>query len=388
MTSLKYLSISECNLRYVPSTLWMFTSLTTLDLSRNKLGLIVPDIGNLNNLSYLYLSQCHITTLPGEIAFCTELIEIILMANQIESLPDTLKDCKKLKYLRMSFRTFSTLLDTYMENLISKGQIKSEHIPVVVFDLENLSILDLKHTKINNLPENNLQNLQDLHLDYNYFDSFTDSNFTKMSTTLKCLTVSHNLLKTIPNEINELKNLEVLDLSFNSIEALPNEFKINNIKELYLNNNNLHHLNDSLSQFKYSLTKLDLERNHLMDLHESLFQMNNLIYLNLSYNNLKKLPPGLCKIKSLKLAHSYEKLNKTGMWVIGNPLYIPPKSIWQTQKINKIFDYLSMYDQRNLNYVFYSKLIFIGESGIGKSRLIDAFFDKRTEFDDNNDIGK
>jgi hypothetical protein len=46
-----------------------------------------------------------------------------------------------------------------------------------------------------------------------------------------------------------------------------------------------------------------------------------------------------------------------------------------------------MYDQRNLDYVFYSKLIFIGESGIGKSRLVDAFFNKRPEFDDIG-IGK
>ncbi len=123
LVKLKYLSISECNLRFLPSTLWMITSLNTLDLSRNKLGLIVPDIGNLSNLNFLYLSQCHITTLPSEIAFCSELIEIMLMANQIESLPDTLKECKMLKYLRMSFRTFSTLLDTYMENLISKGRL-------------------------------------------------------------------------------------------------------------------------------------------------------------------------------------------------------------------------------------------------------------------------
>lgn len=164
LKNLTYLSVSECNLRYIPTTVWLCISLKILDLSRNKIGLLVPDIGNLQNLVHLNLSQCNLTTLPGEIGFCTDLAEIVLMANQVESLPDSLKDCKNLEQLKMSYRTFSSLLDTYMENLISKGQIKSEHVPVVVFELEKLTNLDLKHTKVNSLPENNLKNLQELFL--------------------------------------------------------------------------------------------------------------------------------------------------------------------------------------------------------------------------------
>lgn len=378
MRNLKFLSISECNLRYIPTTVWLCVSVNTLDLSRNKIGLLVPDIGNLQKLTHLNLSQCNLTTLPAEIGFCSELIEIILMANQIESLPDTLRDCNKLMYLKMSYRSFSSLLDSYMENLISKGQIKSEHVPLVVFELENLRILDLKHTKINNLPENNLKNLHELCIDYNYFDTFGEASLKQMSESLKVLTISNNLLKEIPNEIVGLINLEVLDLSFNNIVSFPNKFNLSKLKELYLNNNSLTNLNRNISLVK-NLEKLTLDHNKLTDLTEALYELVNLTYLDLSYNKITVISPKICQVKGLKEAHAYNKLNKVGLWVIGNPLKIPSKEIWQTSNVSKIFDFLASYNQRTLDYVFFSKLIFLGESGIGKSSLIDCFFSNRIE---------
>lgn len=36
LLSLKYLNISECNLSFVPATIWEITSLTHLDISRNN----------------------------------------------------------------------------------------------------------------------------------------------------------------------------------------------------------------------------------------------------------------------------------------------------------------------------------------------------------------
>jgi hypothetical protein len=74
-------------------------------------------------------------------------------------------------------------------------------------------------------------------------------------------------------------------------------------------------------------------------------------------------------------------LNKTGLWVIGNPLKLPPKEIWQTKSIEKIFDFLANYEQRNLKHVYFSKLIFLGSSGVGKSILLDSLFN--AEYDDS-----
>ena len=457
LKQLIYLNLSECNLRHIPTTVWMCGSLRQLDLSRNKISLLVPDVGNLQNLMSLNLSQCNLTTLPAEIGFCYSLEEIILMANQIDMLPETLKDCRNLKFLKMSYRSFNILLDSYMENLISKGQIKSEHIPMVIFELENLSALDLKHTKINNLPENNLKNLKELYLDWNYFDNFsqqqnvmqslmappmssstnlsrqteypplstiagstssvlsntqvTFSALTPMSASLTILTVSNNLLKEIPAELMCLTNLELLDLSFNTIQKIPKNLNLLvRLKELYLNNNSLTMLHASIGALK-NLTKLALHHNEIADffedtspkaqfknsissmgrtslskdylvnenkmlgLPETLFELVELKYLDLSYNKLTQISPKICNLVNLKHAHSYDKLkDKHGLWLIGNPLKIPPKEIWQTQNIKKIYNYLAGYVQRNLNYVYYSKVIFLGKSSVGKSQLVDAFF--------------
>lgn len=123
LKNLKYLSLRECNMRLIPTTVWLCQSLQFLDLSRNKPGLLVPDVGNLINLTSLNVVQCNLSTLPPEISFCAKLTEIDLMSNNIESLPETLRDLKQLETLRMSYSAFSSLLDSYMEQLISKSMI-------------------------------------------------------------------------------------------------------------------------------------------------------------------------------------------------------------------------------------------------------------------------
>lgn len=82
----------------------------------------------------------------------------------------------------------------------------------------------------------------------------------------------------------------------------------------------------------------------------------------------------LVRLKSLKVAHSYIKLERTGLWLLGNPLKIPPADYWSTTHVGKMHNYLSSYIQRNLDYVYYSKLVFIGMPGTGKSSLIDSFY--------------
>ncbi len=378
MKNLKVLNLSECNLRIIPVTIFVCTSIQRLDLSRNKIGLLVPDIANLQNLTHLNLSQCNLCTLPPEIAFCADLQELTLMSNNIESLPESLKELKSLKHLRMSFKSFTGLLDAYMETLIGKGQIKSEHIPAVVFELENLRELNLKGTKINNIPDNSLNSLEELQLDNNYFDTITELVFKPMGESLRVLTLSKNQLKDIPDEMNNLVNLQVLDLSCNQIENLPNKLELTNLKELNLGNNKIGSLSMSILSLK-SLEKLNLEHNQLSSLQDYLYDLVNLVYLDLSYNKISVISPKICNLKNIKLAHSYTKLNKTGLWIIGNPMQIPCKEIWQTTKINKIYEHLANYEQRNSQYTCYAKLVFIGLSSIGKSYLINNLFDIKFE---------
>jgi Leucine-rich repeat (LRR) protein len=388
MKNLKVLNLSECNLRIIPVTVFICTSIQRLDLSRNKIGLLVAEVANMQSLTHLNLSQCDLSTLPPEIAFCAELEELVLMSNTIESLPESLKECKSLKYLRVSYKNFTTLLDAYMETLIRKGQIKSEHIPAVVFELENLRELNLKGTKINNFPDNSLNNLEELQLEGNFFDTIPELAFRPMSGTLRVLTLSYNQLKDIPDEINNLTSLQVLDLSFNQIETLPSKFVgLESLLELNLGNNKLVELSMSLLGLQ-SLEKLNLERNQLSSIHDCVYELGNLAYLDLSYNQIALISPKICKLKSMRLAHSYVKLNKTGLWIIGNPLHIPGKEVWQTTKIYKIYEYLANYSQRTSKFSCYAKLVFVGLSGIGKSHLVNNLFDVKFEVHSTHQTGK
>ena len=374
LNKLKRLNVSECNLRYIPSPIWLIPSIEQLDLSRNKLGLLVPEIGSLQNLQILNLSQCDLSTLPAEIGFCVELVEIILWGNQIESLPETLKECVKLRELKMNYRSFLVnQIDTYVEDLIRKGKYTSEHIPPVVFDLVSLIILDLSGAKINALPENHLKNLVELYLGSNFFDKLPENFFQSMIKSLRVLKLEHNSLEQTPSEIKLLEKLEILNLDNNKLTTFPNsnDFNLICLKELYLSNNQLTQLTNAIGLLK-NLNILVLDCNQLTELPESLFELINLEYLDLSYNSISKLSLSLTNLKNLKCAHSYNKINKTGLWLIGNPLQLPPHKIWKTKSIEKIYVYLATFYRRDVNYIRYAKLIFTGDSNVGKSVIIDC----------------
>lgn len=143
-----------------------------------------------------------------------------------------------------------------------------------------------------------------------------------------------------------------------------------------------------MKHFK-NLRRLVLSNNELTELSDSLFLLNYLKYLDLSDNQLEKLSPLICNLRALKSAHSYNKSDRIGLWLLNNPLRVPSKQIWQTTSIAKIYEDLSTYEQRNKKCTFYAKLVFLGESGVGKTRLIDKFFnimdfnetkDNKTEF--------
>jgi Leucine-rich repeat (LRR) protein len=373
LKALSWLSLCECSLHQIPTAVWLCTPLRHLDISRNKIGILVGDIGNLQNLRSLNASSCNLTCLPDEIGFCGDLQDISLMSNPMETLPDSLKECTHLNNLRISFKHFSTLIDTYMENLISKGQIKSEHIPSVVFELEQLVELDLKSSKINTLPENNLINLQSIYLDYNYFEKFQPNSF-EIFQNLKVLTISHNLLKEIPNEICSLKELFILNLSNNCIKELPSQFNLPKLTELYLSNNCLKYINSSIASLK-SLKRLALDKNEICEISDHLFELKRLEYLDLSKNRITELSPRLQQLECIKYSHSFEKLNKIGLWLVENPLEVPPKQCWLTTNIEKIYEFLFNYEQKKIDDVYYCRLVFMGESGCGKSLLIDCLND-------------
>jgi len=113
----------------------------------------------------------------------------------------------------------------------------------------------------------------------------------------------------IPNEINMLKNLQQLSLSFNNITELPQSIgDLVHLRLLKLTSNKLQTLPSSLRQLT-KLRSLMVEKNDISSLPDDFFRIQNmggitvglvsLATVNLEHNKLKELPPGLAHCENL-----------------------------------------------------------------------------------------
>lgn len=213
------------------------------------------------------------------------------------------------------------------------------------------------------------------------------------------------MLKEIPIDQNTSVNLEVLDLGFHKFENLffetladleyreiysakfsgKDQFErpaagafadrqiqknLKNRKELYLSKRKIICLNENIKHL-LNLTRLTLSDKKLIDLNEALDQLHKLNYMHLSDKELERLSTKFIQLKPHKQMHSCDKLHdQYDPWLIGNEPEVPPKQIWQANNIKKLYNYLSDYDQMDLNSVFYSKLMFFGHTDVRKSYLI------------------
>ncbi len=365
LTNLQYLNISECNLPYIPPVIWKLVNLKELDISRNKINMLVPEVGNLMRLRHLNAQQTNISTLPAEIAFCQELEELLMWGNVIESLPETLKELPNLKKLAINYRSFATMV--VMENLLKKGQIQSEHIPPVLFEMSCLHVLDLEGTKINSLPDVCIAKLTEFYINKNYFMKIPQMIFG--IDTLVVLDISDNMITTIPDEIEKLTGLITFRANNNNFETIPTTIgSLQNLVELAMGGNALRMIPNQVGQLK-NLKTLILDRNEIQSIPDSLIQLTQLETLDLTGNQIKALPIKLYKMTGLKAAHSYQKFHKYGLWLHKNPLITPPQEVWQTENPEQIYRYLKKLQIKQTENLQRQKLILLGEAQCGKTSL-------------------
>jgi small GTP-binding protein len=173
------------------------------------------------------------------------------------------------------------------------------------------------------------------------------------------LDLSVDGLRALPPEIAQLTNLRELNLSNNQLSVLPREIgQLTNLTQLYLYSNQLRALPPEIGQLTY-LRKLYLSNNQLRTLPPEIGQLTNLTQLDLSRNKLRTLPSEIGQLTNL-----------TQLYLDNNPLISPPPEIVK-QGTQAIFAYLRE-QLHNSQQQWVSKLLVVGEGGVGKTSLLRA----------------
>ena len=317
-------------------------------------------------------------TLPPEIGFCNKLETMNLTGNPIDNLPETLVECRQLYELRINYQTFYKFLDTYMLQLIDEGKIRSEHIPQIIFELENLRVLDLTKTKINFIPvEQTLLNLTELYVAHNSFFDIPESICTIEQ--LKKLDMSHNRIITLPEHFIKMKRLELVNLSYNRFTTLSKSYAyLPALKVLICGHNKINTIEKEFSRSQ-SLLTLDLSYNNLTNLPIDLYQLNQLETLDLRYNKLESIPSDICRMTGLKSMNTFgSTFQRIGLHLLGNPIANLPSYAWKSTNTQTLFNYIETREKNLINHFYHLKLILIGPKNIGKTTLAMKLVNDRT----------
>ncbi|XP_031276224.1 receptor-like protein 9DC3 [Pistacia vera] len=359
-TKLTHLNLSFSGFHgVVPTEIFHLSKLALLDLSSDISSLRLPELSqhvfnkhlqNLTKLRYLHLNAVDLSSVaPGSLLnLSSTLISLLVGGTGLQGrFPN---DVFRLPFLQKLSFTGNEDLRGNLPNSNWSSSLRffdlsttnfSGQLPDAVGDLIYLNVLDLSFTsfsgklpnKIGNLrylnvlalrsigftgsiPTSlwNCTNITSLDLAGNSFTGEVVMSLSKLSQ-LRSLDLSLNSFSgQIPDVFGNLSKLTDLDLSFNNFSGqLPSsafnlpqlstlDFPQTNLKVLFHINNNK--LTGPIEEFQQpgSMTSVSLMNNQIQgSIPNSMFELLNLIYLNLSFNNLSGIvkPEMLSKLKNI-----------------------------------------------------------------------------------------
>lgn len=305
-SQVKRLDLSGRDLESLPDSVGMLQDMIALNLSNNRLSILPKSLSTLQHLGNLDIRRNAFVSLPAWLAdiplrslnaasntltdvsvlhMCRELRVLDLSGNAIETLQGCLHPENEIRTLNLS-ENYIKQLDTcfagmrYVERLNLSGNMLT-HIPVQIGMLESVEMLDLSDNRIATLDEtffsldaesvnlasnrletvrlHGLENLEELTLDDNPFESITiEEGFAPYLRRFSCdgcsltqfllpeseqleyLCYASNQIVRLPGEISRYTRLNELDLEGNRIVDLPVELEnLTRLQTLYLGGNPL-----------------------------------------------------------------------------------------------------------------------------------------------------
>ncbi|XP_050394831.1 protein flightless-1 homolog, partial [Patella vulgata] len=283
-----------------------------IDLTKNDFkGNAFPDlVEEMSGLRWLRLSNTQLDSLPKHLAKLSKLEDLTIKNNSISTLGSFLPNLPALSKLNCRY-----------------NKITDNGVPAELFDLSELSVVDLSHNELTDVPPQleNAKSVLVLNLSHNQIEMIPNQLFINL-TDLVFVDMSNNCLETLPPQMRRLTDLRTLILNNNplihaqlrqipALSALQTlhmrntQRSISNIpiglealtylQDVDFSHNDLPRVPEPLYKLS-SLKRLNLSNNQISELSLMIDVWVNLETLNLSRNNIKSLPMSLHKLASLK----------------------------------------------------------------------------------------
>ncbi|XP_066157945.1 leucine-rich repeat-containing protein 1 isoform X1 [Euwallacea fornicatus] len=298
------LDFSRCGISEVPNEVYLNSpSLELLHLEGNKLKDLSPQLFQCIDLRYLNISDNEIRAIPPLISKLSNLQVLIFSKNVLDGVHPNLDKLTKLTMLDLSMNDLGKVPEAIM-SLINLQQLclndtGIDFVPANIGRLSNLRILELRDNNLCELPKSirRLTNLQRLDVSDNNLSSLGE--ICEAHGNLTELWINGNNISELSVSITHLKKMNDFDASYNNLESVPKEIgHWTKITNLILSFNNLTGLPKAIGNLR-NLQVLKLETNYLEELPNTICKLVNLEELNLQNNSLTKVPSGIGHLRKL-----------------------------------------------------------------------------------------
>lgn len=300
-------------------------ALKTLNLSSNMLVALPPDLfQSSRDLQHLYLHNNSLSVLaPGLLEGLDQLQVLDLSRNELSSRwvnRDTFSGLVRLVVLNLAHNQLNRIDANLFRDLYTLQILNLEHNVInfiaegAFMELKNLHALTLSHNRISSIESyhfSGMYALNQLLLDQNNIETIDPKAFQNV-TNLQDLGLNGNLLGGVPAGIGSLRVLKTLDLGKNRIESVTNSsFEgldllyglrlvdnhiVNISRDAFSTLPSLQVLNLASNKIKYveqsafasnpTLKAIRLDANELTDISGVFTNLQSLVWLNVSANNL------------------------------------------------------------------------------------------------------
>ena len=246
-----------------------------------------PGLGKMQKFSHVDLQSRSLVTIPITLyQKATEIISLNLSRNLSLDVPkDFIQGCINLREIK------------YISN-------EAWHLPPSLSLATRLTVLDISNNRLEQLEHadlDKLQNLVSIKMSNNklthlppYFGQFKY---------LRSLNVSSNFLKVFPDFLCDLRSLVDLDISFNSIAALPKIGQLSTLERIWATNNILSGSFPDNFKGLVNLKEIDIRFNGIASI-DVVSQLPKLEQLMVGHNAISVFEGFFSKARILHLDHN------------------------------------------------------------------------------------